>query len=102
MIGARNKRKNKTTKKKKPTTKKVAQTKQPKMIMPKPSKEIKKTVQEMKAKLLRKIEDLGDRLPPNTLDQLVDELGGPTEVAEVIIIKKVFSLKMYTSNANIT
>lgn len=36
---------------------------------------------EMKEELLKKIEKLGDRLPPNTLDQLIDELGGPENVA---------------------
>ena len=30
----------------------------------------------MRADLLRKINDLGSKLPPNTLDQLIDELGG--------------------------
>jgi hypothetical protein len=38
---------------------------------------------EMKDGLLKKIEKLGDRLPPNTLDQLIDELGGPENVAEM-------------------
>lgn len=36
---------------------------------------------EMKEELLKKIEKLGERLPPNTLDQLIDELGGPENVA---------------------
>ncbi|XP_014483079.1 PREDICTED: protein strawberry notch-like isoform X2 [Dinoponera quadriceps] len=37
----------------------------------------------MKEELLAKIEGLGERLPPNTLDQLIDELGGPENVAEM-------------------
>lgn len=36
----------------------------------------------MKEELLQRIEELGDKLPPNTLDQLIDELGGPENVAE--------------------
>ncbi|XP_058791168.1 protein strawberry notch isoform X2 [Phymastichus coffea] len=37
----------------------------------------------MKDELLAKIEELGEKLPPNTLDQLIDELGGPENVAEM-------------------
>lgn len=37
----------------------------------------------VKAELLAAVERLGSRLPPNTLDQLIDELGGPQFVAEV-------------------
>ncbi|XP_025091895.1 protein strawberry notch homolog 1-like isoform X1 [Pomacea canaliculata] len=37
----------------------------------------------MKSELLNLIERLGERLPPNTLDQLIDELGGPDNVAEM-------------------
>lgn len=39
--------------------------------------------QMVKAELLTAVERLGPRLPPNTLDQLIDELGGPEFVAEV-------------------
>ena len=38
---------------------------------------------EMKRELLARVEKLGDSLPPNSLDQLIDELGGPESVAEV-------------------
>lgn len=38
---------------------------------------------EMKDDLMRRIEKLGERLPANTLDQLIDELGGPENVAEM-------------------
>ena len=37
----------------------------------------------MKADLLRKLERIGDRLPANTLDELIDSLGGSENVAEV-------------------
>lgn len=39
--------------------------------------------QHMKKQLLEKLEDLAEDLPPNTLDELIDELGGPDNVAEV-------------------
>merc|ERR1719210_379360 len=37
----------------------------------------------MKEDLLRKIENLGSSLPANTLDELIDELGGPSLVPEM-------------------
>lgn len=39
--------------------------------------------QHMKKGLLERLEDLAEDLPPNTLDELIDELGGPENVAEV-------------------
>lgn len=39
--------------------------------------------QKMKKELLEKLEELAEDLPPNTLDELIDELGGPDNVAEV-------------------
>lgn len=44
----------------------------------------------MKEELMERIERLGDKLPPNTLDQLIDELGGPENVAEVSTCKNYF------------
>lgn len=40
--------------------------------------------QQMKKEVLDKLDDLAEALPPNTLDELIDELGGPDNVAEVI------------------
>lgn len=37
----------------------------------------------MKRDLLEQLEQLAENLPPNTLDELIDELGGPDIVAEV-------------------
>lgn len=39
--------------------------------------------QRMKRDLLEQLEQLAENLPPNTLDELIDELGGPDIVAEV-------------------
>ncbi|XP_052870851.1 protein strawberry notch [Anopheles cruzii] len=49
---------------------------------PPPKDAIERACQ-MKDELLGKIERLGERLPANTLDQLIDELGGPENVAEM-------------------
>lgn len=38
-------------------------------------------VMRMRSDLLRMVTDLGRKLPPNTLDQLIDELGGPEKVS---------------------
>jgi hypothetical protein len=40
--------------------------------------------QVMKTELLHKLDYLASYLPTNTLDQLMDDLGGPNNVAEVL------------------
>nr|XP_053635221.1 LOW QUALITY PROTEIN: protein strawberry notch homolog 1-like [Cherax quadricarinatus] len=50
---------------------------------PPPPKDHVEKANKLKSELLRGIENLGRKLPPNTLDQLIDELGGPENVAEM-------------------
>ncbi len=45
--------------------------------------EITKYLSDLKIELLKKINDLGKRLPANTLDELIDSLDGPQYVAEM-------------------
>lgn len=46
--------------------------------------------QQMKRDLLDQLEELAENLPPNTLDELIDELGGPENVAEVFATRSFF------------
>lgn len=43
--------------------------------------DLSKRACDMQEELLDKLNKLGERLPSNTLDQLIEELGGPDEVA---------------------
>lgn len=49
----------------------------------------------MKKELLDALEKLGSSLPPNTLDELIDELGGPDCVAEVRSINCLLSVRLW-------
>lgn len=44
---------------------------------------VNQDVRDKKAKLMRQVQGLGKRLPNNTLDTLIDELGGTANVAEL-------------------
>lgn len=47
--------------------------------------------QQMKRELLERLDRLAEDLPPNTLDELIDELGGPDNVAEVSVKRTMWS-----------
>ncbi|XP_066546140.1 protein strawberry notch homolog 1 isoform X2 [Amia ocellicauda] len=47
------------------------------------SQDAVENAQQMKRELLEELEKLSEVLPPNTLDELIDELGGPDNVAEM-------------------
>lgn len=57
--------------------------------IPPPPKDAIERACKMKEDLMSHIERLGDKLPPNTLDQLIDELGGPENVAEVGFMRDI-------------
>ena len=51
------------------------------------------TVRKMKEELEQRIEELGPLLPHNSLDELIDGLGGPSHVSEVRQRKLIFSFR---------
>jgi len=53
-------------------------------------------VRQMKEELLKKVELLSSHLPANTLDQLIDDLGGPECVAEVSYPQPIHKLPLTT------
>ena len=55
-------------------------------ITKKPKDELKKLLEKKKQELLDQFDEFADELPANTLDTLVNQLGGPTRVAEVCIV----------------
>ena len=74
---------NSNTVKSKSRKRKVADKDTKSSTKPKPTKLALKAATEMKERLLAELELLGARLPTNTLDQLIDEFGGPDKVAEM-------------------
>uniref|UniRef100_A0A914DFZ9 Strawberry notch helicase C domain-containing protein n=1 Tax=Acrobeloides nanus TaxID=290746 RepID=A0A914DFZ9_9BILA len=60
----------------------------------------------IKAELLTAVEKLGPSLPPNTLDQLIDRLGGPENVAEMtgrrgrVVVSKNGDVEYQLRNSN--
>lgn len=50
------------------------------------------SAQKMKRYLLDELEELSEVLPPNTLDELIDELGGPENVAEVVHLVYIYNM----------
>ncbi|KAL1417621.1 hypothetical protein MTO96_026674 [Rhipicephalus appendiculatus] len=81
---SKNKNKKQKTKKKKKHEKPTRNGAAPQPVVRNvPTVDSEKKAAAMKQELLERLENLGDKLPPNTLDQLIDELGGPENVAEM-------------------